>query len=325
MRFFKWAGSLILILILGAAIILGTMRLGWWNPSYEQVKAEYATPPSEFIQVGDASVHIRDEGEGPVIIMLHSSMANLRQWDDWADLLKKDYRVIRFDWAPYGLTIDPNPPTGMPGAVQLLEAVVAQKQLETFTLVGSSSGATVSVLYASAHPEKVRALALSALPLKAPPPTDFSQLTWGLIWVHQNLIPNYNSRLYYRQTMSELYGKPERLTPEVVDWYYKTNTIPGGYARVRAYYEANKKAVWATGAGDYAAKVQAPILLQWGDRDPVLPIDMATDAVKQFAGTDVTLVHYPDTGHYPMLENNVETGADLKTFLAKVHANETGQ
>ena len=325
MRFFKWTASIILAFLVVAASVLGTMRLGWWNPSYEEVRAEYATAPSEFLQVGDISVHIRDEGEGPVVIMLHSSMANLRQWDDWADLLKEKYRVIRFDWAPYGLTIDPNPSTGMPGAVELLEAIVAKKKLEKFTLVGSSSGATISVLYASGHPEKVRALALSALPLKAPPPTDFSRLTWALIWVHQNLVPNYNSRLYYKQTMSELYGMPERLTPNVVDWYYKTNTIPGGYARVRAYYEANKKAVWATGAGDYAARVRAPILLQWGDRDPVLPMDMATDAVKNFSGTKVTLVHYPDTGHYPMLENNVETGRDLMTFLTEVHAEAASQ
>ena len=325
MRFFKWTASIILVFLVVAASVLGTMRLGWWNPSYEEVRAEYATAPSEFLQVGDISVHIRDEGEGPVVIMLHSSMANLRQWDDWADLLKEKYRVIRFDWAPYGLTIDPNPSTGMPGAVELLEAIVAKKKLEKFTLVGSSSGATISVLYASGHPEKVRALALSALPLKAPPPTDFSRLTWALIWVHQNLVPNYNSRLYYKQTMSELYGMPERLTPNVVDWYYKTNTIPGGYARVRAYYEANKKAVWATGAGDYAARVRAPILLQWGDRDPVLPMDMATDAVENFSGTKVTLVHYPDTGHYPMLENNVETGRDLMTFLTEVHAEAASQ
>ena len=301
------------------AAVLGTMRLGWWNPSYEDVVAAQATPPSQFIDVNGVRLHVRDEGQGPVVIMLHSSMSNLRIWDAWADQLKRAYRVIRFDWPPYGLSVDPKPPTGMPGVVTLLEDVVDHYGLEEFALVGSSSGATVSVLYASKHPEKVRALALSALPLKAPPPTDFSQLTWGMIWVHQNLVPNYNSRAYYRRSLADLYGRPERLTDETVEWYYQTNNIPGGYDRVRQYYDANREGVWAKGAGDEAARVTAPILLQWGDADPVLPVEMADAAVADFAGSTVRLLHYPDIGHYPMLEVPGQTGADLKAFLDEVH------
>lgn len=316
-RILKGLGALLLLLVLIAALVLVTMRLGWWNPSYESVKAAQAGPPSTFERFGTANIHIRDEGprDGPVVVMLHSSMTNLREWDGWTDALKDKYRVIRFDWPPYGLSTDSAPSIGMPGVVTLLEQIVARKGVARFAIVGTSSGSTIATLYAARHPDQVTALALSALPLKAPPPPQFSRVMWTMVWVHENLVPNYYPRFYYRRSLSELYGRPERLTDATVDWYYQTNTIPGGFARVKDYYEANKKAVWAKGAGDDAAKVRAPILLQWGDVDPVLPKYLAADAVKQFTGTHVDLIHYPDVSHYPMLELPRETARDLRRWL----------
>jgi pimeloyl-ACP methyl ester carboxylesterase len=310
-------GTVVLVLVGLAALILLTMRLGWWNPSYDSVVEAQATAPSRFETYGTARIHIRDEGprDGPVVVMLHSSMTNLREWDVWADALKDRYRVIRFDWPPYGLSTDSAPSTGMPGVVKLVEQIVAAKKVDRFAIVGTSSGATIATLYASAHPEQVTALALSTLPLKAPPQSDFSQLMWAMVWTHENLVPNYYPRFYYRRSLGELYGKPERLTDETVEWSYQTNNIPGGFERVRQYYQANLKAVWSKGAGDDAAKVKVPVLLQWGDADPVLPAYLADDAVKQFSRTKVDLIHYPDLGHYPMLELPNETARDLRAWF----------
>ncbi|MET0240743.1 MAG: alpha/beta hydrolase [Sphingobium sp.] len=313
----RWIGAAVLVIVVALALFLGSMRLGLWNPSYEDVKAEQAGPPSKFMKVGDVTLHYRDEGKGPVVLMLHSSMTNLRIWDGWADQLKGSYRVVRLDWPPYGLSVDPKPSTGSRGVAKLVEAFVEQMKLNDITLVGSSSGATLSVLYAANHPEKVRALALSALPLAAPPPTDVSRWVNMMVWTHENLVPNYYPRFFYKQSLSELYGVPSRLKPETVDWYYRTNVVDGGYARVRAYYQANLKSLWKKGAGGDAAKVAKPILLQWGDRDPVLPTYLADKAVKDFSAAKVDLIHYPDVGHYPMLELPVETGRDLKAWLDK--------
>jgi pimeloyl-ACP methyl ester carboxylesterase len=315
----KIFGAVIAILLLGFAALIMTVKAGWWNPTYEEVAAKHAGPPSKFVQVGEARLHVRDEGQGPIVIMLHSSMSNLRIYDEWADKLKTNYRVIRFDWPPYGLSTDPRPSRGMPAIVELLEQFVEQEGLDKFTLVGSSSGSTISVLYAAKHPERVRALALSTLPLKAPPPHKNSMLVDVMQYVHQNWTPNYLPRFYYQHTLAGLYGTPSRLKPETVDWYYETNNIPGGFDRVREYWAANQKAVWSKGAGDEAAQIKVPVLLQWGDRDYVLPRNRAGEAVAQFANAPVKLLHYPDVSHYPMIELPNETGDDLKAFIDGVH------
>lgn len=318
--FAKSLGLALLAIVLVAAGILGTQRLGWWNPSYEEVRALQADAPSKFVKVGDVRLHVRDEGKGPVILMLHSSMSNLHIYDGWADQLKDRYRVIRIDWPPYGLSTDPNPSTGMGGVVKLLEAFVEQEGLDRFAMVGSSSGSTISVLFAARNPEKVSALALSVLPLKAPPPTEMPPLLAGLDWVHRTFTPNYKSRYFYKTSLSFLYGHPEDLTDQTIDWYYQTNNVPGGFARVGQYYEANLKDVWSKGAGKEAAELRVPILLQWCDSDPVIPADRAQESVAEFANADVTLIRYPDLGHYPMLEAPERTGKDLRAFFDRVLA-----
>lgn len=319
----KTLGLLILILLAGVVVALAGARLGWWNPSYEEVRAHQATPPSQFTAVGDIQLHYRDEGEGPVLLMLHSSMTNLREWDAWADQLKKRYRVVRIDWPPYGLTLDPKPSRGMAGVVELVDRFMQQRNISKFTLIGSSSGATISVLYAAAHPEKVQALALSTLPLAAPPPTKVEPLQASMLWVHDNLTHNFLPRFYYRLQLESLYGVPSRLKPETLQWYYETNNIPGGFARVREYYQANSKVVWSRGAATEAASITVPVLLQWGDRDPVLARPLADRARAQFSKAPVTLIHYPDVSHYPMLELPEATLHDLETFLDSLNLRQT--
>ncbi len=73
-----------------------------------------------------------------------------------------------------------------------------------------------------------------------------------------------------------------------------------------------------TGHGD-AEKVTAPVLLQWGDADPVLPAALGDDARARMGNAPVTLIHYQDAGHYPMLEIPEKTIADLEKFLCRIY------
>lgn len=319
MIYLRHSMKVLAIIFAVLALYLLSMRMGFWNPTYEAVKADYADLPSQFVDVGDVSLHMRDEGAGPVILMLHSSQSNLRIWDAWVERLKGDYRVIRLDWPPYGLSIDPKPSEGSKALVPVLHQFIEDRGLEDIVLVGSSSGATLSVLYAAAHPENVKALALSALPLAAPPPSDTPPQLTAMNWMHQHLVPNYHPKYFYKTYLDWLYGDPSRVTPEAIDLFWATNNLPGGYQRVGVYYRANLGSLWSKGAGGEASLITVPVLLQWGDRDPVLPKYLATEAVDKFENAPVELKHYPDVGHYPMLEAPDQTGRDLETFLASIY------
>lgn len=312
-------------LIVGASVmlaigmILGSLRLGFWNPSYASVKADYAGPPSKFIAVGPATIHVRDEGRGPVLVMMHSSMTNLREWDQWAELLRQHYRVIRLDWPPYGLSIDPGDHYSMSNAERLLERFVDQLGLGHFTLVGSSSGATICVLYAAAHPERVDALALSTLPLAAPPPSHIDPRLSVMGWLHRWFFPDYFPREYYKALLETTFADARKITPQMIDWYFASNNIPGAQRHIAAYLQADLKSIWKDTGHGAAARVTAPVLLQWGDADPVLPAYLAEDAKSRLEHAAVTVIHYADAGHYPMLEIPQRSEADLETFLTGIY------
>lgn len=299
-----------------AASYIGLARSGVFNKSEEYMLATYAQKPSQFIDIGDGiKVHVRDEGEGPTILMLHSSMTNLHLWADWASELKKDYRVVRMDWPPYGLTVDQSGKTGTLHAADVVSRVVDHLGLDQMILIGSSSGATLSVIYAAQNPQKVRALALSTLPLKAPPSFEMPLEMKAHLWVRDNLIPNYQPRRYYERSLRLYFGHVSDVKPRHIDLFYDTNNLEGGAQRVRNYLQENLNSLWSKGAQSFAADVKAPILLQWGDLDPVLPKYLVPEAVADFKNTQVTVKHY-QLGHYPQIEKPEETVRDLKAYLA---------
>ena len=56
-----------------------------WAPdkSLESLKPRWATPPSQFIDVGGLQVHLRDEGprdDPNPIVLLHGTSASLHTW-----------------------------------------------------------------------------------------------------------------------------------------------------------------------------------------------------------------------------------------------------
>ncbi len=314
-----FAGMAIGGVALVAVVAVAAIRLGALTPSREEVEARFATPPSQFIEVDGARLHVRDEGQGPAILMIHSSQSNLRQYDGWAEGLKGRYRVIRMDFPPYGLSTDSTGVYSMARAVDLVGKLLDAKGVGQVTLVGSSSGATISTIFAATHPQRVKALALSSLPLNSPP---LSTLTGNRAWqwIHKNLTPNWYPRAYWRSFLHGLYADDSKITDQVVDHFTYTNNMPDGYARVQTYLTTNGRDVWAKGAASYAAQVTAPVLLQWGDKSQILPAAAGDATAAAFTKTKVTLIHYDNFGHYPFLEVPQETLPDLKAFLDTVYA-----
>ena len=304
-------------IVAALAISVLSLRSGLWNPSYRAMVAKYAAPPSTFRTVNGVTVHLRDEGQGPVIVMVHSSMSDLHIWDRVAEQLTPRYRVVRFDWPPYGLSVDPSETYSMERAVALLAGVVDALDLQQFVLVGSSSGATLSTIYAAQHPERVTALALSAMPLALPPDGKTDWRVDALVWAQRRFFPDYMPRFFYDISLAHLVGDVRNLREQDIAWYYETNNVPRRFRGIQSYLAANMKSLWRTGAGDSAGKIVKPILLQWGDSDPVLPAYLGDKVKADLAQADVTILHYLNVGHYPMLEIPEQMGADILRWLAQ--------
>lgn len=284
------------------------------KPTVSMVRERYAQPPSRFINVDGVNMHIRDEGSGPVLMLLPGHIGNLHIYDAWTTHLKGEFRVIRADWPPYGLSLpDPSGEYSSKRASDLVIGLIETLGLEKVSLVGTSNGATVAAHVAAYRPDLVERLALSTFPLGAPPRREVSQALIDQAHHLQNM--EYRPESFYRAALEDIFFDPSKVTDELVRLYTDVNNHPFSYEAQDVYIKSNL-ALYASGTlPALYANVRAPVLLQWGDGGTVMPPNLAQGSAEIFTNTDVVLLRYPQSGHMPMLEEPEKTAKDLIRFM----------
>ncbi|HEV2719730.1 MAG TPA: alpha/beta fold hydrolase, partial [Thermoanaerobaculia bacterium] len=99
--------------------------------------------------------------DAPALLLLHGLSARLEIWDRWAELLSKDFRVIRIDLPGHGCTPRPSPdnPT-IDADLKVVRDVLKAKGITHFSVAGNSRGGWLAWLLAAEHPEMVDKLIL---------------------------------------------------------------------------------------------------------------------------------------------------------------------
>ncbi|OUD08574.1 hypothetical protein BVC71_13015 [Marivivens niveibacter] len=116
------------------------------------------------IDVGGTRLHVLDRGEGPIIVLIHGLMGQMRNFaPELIDALSKDHRVILVDRPGSGYS-DPLPAgaNGIASQADLIASLIEQMELEKPTVVGHSLGGAVAISLALDHPNSVGSLALIA-------------------------------------------------------------------------------------------------------------------------------------------------------------------
>lgn len=309
---------------LGAAVVLAlgggllALRAGAGASDRAEVERRWADAPSRFVMVDGVRMHVREEGpaDGPVVVLLHGSIVNLHEWDGVAPLLSDRYRVVRFDWSPYGLTgPDPSGVYSTPRSAQLMDGLMRQLGHDRFAVVATSNGSNVGLEFNRAYPGHVTAMAFSILPLERPSQT--RKVDWRLRWmlaVHKAVLPDWRAREFWRIMLEDTTPPPFVPTDRMVDQIYDMNNLPGALDRQAQYIKANVKAFQTGDVGAVAEAVRVPVLLQWCSYDDVIS-QGAQASVKRFTNTKVQLITYPDLGHFPMWENPEKFTRDLRLWL----------
>ncbi|MCB2107468.1 MAG: alpha/beta hydrolase [Rhodobacteraceae bacterium] len=277
----------------------------------------YGQPPSQFIDIDGTQLHVRDEGSGPVLVLLHGSRASLHQWDGWVAALKSRYRIIRVDSLAHGLTgHDPSGSYSQARSTELLKGLLDKLGVDRFYLGGTSSGATEAVRFAAAYPERVEKMVLSTVPLKLPPTTETPSLRRFIFWFHANILGDTSTDLFWRSFLENIYGDPSKVTDDLVTRYRILNSLPDQRAlqqlRIQNWYRDGG----AEKDFETAAKVTSPTLVQWGVAGPVLPEDIQCEITAAFKNAQVRVISYPSLGHKLVMEDPVTTARDADRFLS---------
>lgn len=281
-----------------------------------ELTEKYAGAPSRFVTVEGVPFHIREEGEGPPLLLINGHLGNLFMWDPWMPAMAGKHRVIRIDYPPYGLAgPDPTGAYSTERAVALLDALTETLGLTRFHIGGTSNGALVAVFYAIAYPEKVDRVVVSTLPAGRPPPRTPDPVLVAEAQKSRAL-GGYQTMGFFRAFLRDVFADPARVEERWIALYHDINNREGAKAWVDAYIQS-QYTMWDT--LDIKAKyaqMTRPMLLQWGAGGKVLPRWVGDEVATLFPNAPLSLVHYEKAGHMPMMELPDETVADALNFLA---------
>lgn len=313
----KILASVIAAFFLSVGGLILAARLGAFESNPAEVERLYAMPPSRIITIDGTRIHYRDEGQGPVLVLMHGSRGNLQQWDGWVRELGSHYRIVRFDALAHGLTsADGRQDYSADRQLLLMQALFDELKLERFILGGTSSGSTIAVRYTALHPERVERLVLSTVPLRLPRSSNTTAMDRLVYWFHDQVLGTEATDLYWRTFLRGIVGDARSVTPELVRRYRDLNNKPGQQQEFRA-----RIARWYRDGGpdrDYAlaGRVTVPVLIQWGEAGPVLPRELFCTVAAGFTGADVRVITYPGIGHMPVLEDPATTSRDALVFMS---------
>lgn len=303
-------------LVLGAALFFGVAGVvATWAPDkpVQELAARYAPPPSQFIDVGGQAVHVRDEGprDDPVpLVLLHGTSASLHTWDGWAEALRGQRRVIRFDLPGFGLT-GPNASGDYSIAtyVRFVQAVLDRLGVQRCVIAGNSLGGQIAWATAYSLPQRVEKLVLvDASGYGVEPKNAPIGFVLAGTPVLRELMPYTLPRGVIESTVKHVYGQPEKVTPQLVDQYVDMTLRAGNRRALVRRLEQGY-------LGDLSQlrSLTLPTLVLWGGRDRLLPPEHAQRFAQDIAGARVRV--FERLGHVPQEEDPAATVAAVKEFL----------
>lgn len=309
-----------LLLVLAGALFFGVAGIvATWAPDQpvEELKSRWATAPSKFIEVNAQQVHLRDEGprDDPApVVLLHGTSASLHTWEGWAQALRGQRRVIRFDLPGFGLT-GPNRQDdySTEAYVLFLRAMMDKLGVQRFVLAGNSLGGQIAWSAAAAMPDRVTRLILVDASGYPPESITAGQSiplgfrlagTPGLRLLAQYTLP----RGVVERSVRDVYGDPSKVTPELVDLY-------SAMARREGNRKALARRIDQGYTGDVALlkRIKAPTLVLWGGKDRLLPLELGQRFARDIPGA--WLVVFDELGHVPQEEDPARTVAEVRRFL----------
>jgi len=311
----KTLKALIPILLLCImAVTSGCTALGWNTVPVEKLKLKYADAESEIIEIDEMKIHYKDEGQGPVLILLHGVCASLHTWDGWTQRLKDRYRIIRLDIPGFGLT-GPAPDKSLyrkDEAVRLFEKVVDEMKLEKFYLAGNSLGGYISWNYTLKHPDRVEKLILVDS-------VGFPQPLPGLLAFASNpLIRPFARftmpRFLFDNAVEQVFGDKSKVTQELKDRYFDLAMREGNKGSYIDVFTEMRKLCHDENLSQGIKDLSVPTLVMWGTRDEWIPFKYFENWKKELPGAK--FIQYEGAGHTPMEEIPDETARDADLFLS---------
>jgi pimeloyl-ACP methyl ester carboxylesterase len=275
-------------------------------------------PIDRFIEVAGLRLHYLDfGGDGrPWLVCLHGLSGNAHNFDPIVPSLQPRYHVLSLDVRGRGDSAWGPPTDYLPkNYVEDLAAILDRLGIARVTLVGTSMGGIISMMYGGGWPERVEKMVLNDIGPEIDPAGA------ARIGSYMGVAPEQFKDLgevaaYYRKTYPSMAPLPEDALRESVKWSVKPlangalgwKLDPAIRRPPRGSTAQQRLDLWVP-----FARITCPILVIRGaDSDILSP---RTAEQMRTTHANVTVVEVAGVGHAPSL-TEPEAAAALRKFLA---------
>jgi pimeloyl-ACP methyl ester carboxylesterase len=296
----------------------------------ESVIARFADAQSKFIDVDGVNIHYKDQGSGPPILLMQGTLGDLADWDGWADVLSKRYRVLRFDMPAFGLSGQLR--SGNYSAdrmLSLIDAFMDQMGVERFAIAGTSYGGLVAFRYAATRTDRITALILAnsagveygkrpaqiaTASLPTGPATAPASAPAGETRANIFTDPVITAA-DVEVNLRHVLANQALVTPLMVERKLAFTNMQGRLEESLAGRKLYER-------GDplrVLARVRAPALVLWGAANKALDpktADAFVEAMKN--ACSAKRIVYGDAGHLLIVDKAAQSAADAMAFLDKL-------
>lgn len=284
-----------------------------------------AHPKIKYIQVqsGELRLNVGRAGSGPPVILLHGFPENAYSWRNQVEPLAQAGFSV---WAPHMRGYPPSEVSPRQADYNLrylvrdVAAVIKMTGAPKAHVVGHDWGGIVAWAFAGRFPELLDKLVI----LNAP----HMGIYYEKLWRSSQGVRSFYAALFQLPLLPEkllaakdyyLLRRAFRIMPkhkqafsqQDIDYFIAQLSKPGALTAALSYYREN----FGSSAMELArtAKVSAPTLVIWGERDPALGLFLL-EGLERFA-SDLTIRRIPDAGHWVHSEVPEKVNPLLIDFL----------
>ena len=258
-------------------------------------------------------------GSGPVLLLIHGMAGTFENWNAVIEPLARSHTVIAPDLPGHGASAPGAGDYSLGALAAGLRDLLVALGHERATLVGHSLGGGIAMQFSYQFPEFTERLVLvssGGLGPEVSPVLRAAALPGADVFIAATAGPGRTVGTAVGHGLAAVGLRPNTDVAEVLR----------GYASLadpdrRAAFLATLRSVIGTGgqrvhAGDrlYLAEGM-PVLIVWGARDPIIPVNHGEKAHEAIAGSRLEV--FEGVGHLPQLEAPERFIAVLERFIAE--------
>ncbi len=272
----------------------------------------------QYVTLHGHDVGYRRAGQGPAILLIHGLAGSSRTWREVMPALARDHTVIAPDLLGHGESAKPLGDYSLGAYASGLRDLLGAIGIPSATIVGQSLGGGVAMQLAYQHPEIAERMVLVGSGGLG------REVSWLLRvltlpaaeYVMPVLFPSF-IRDRGNDVSAFLHRRGLR-APHVAEMWRAYASLAGAENRhafvrtLRAVIDPGGQAVSATDRLYLAATM--PVMIVWGDQDPIIPIAHAYAAHEAIPGSRLEI--FEGAGHFPHVERPDRFVEVLTDFLA---------